>query len=507
MSRKFASRAEIEGRTVRVPIAEAIKRRARVPCGGPVVGSFEDGCVQILDGDSHDMVLASSGRKKTRAFLIPTLESLALAGRSLVVNDMKGEILAVSAALLEELGYDVLVLDFRSPAASPKRYNPLSLAWEHFASGDKDGAASVIRDFADLVYSKVEETTNDAFWPTNAKEFFSGICLGLLECGCPLEAFTLETVFSTMSKSNEELRGVFGKLRGTIAEINASPTLNTAPDTRRCILSMAKGPISVFCSQGGLMDMLSASDFSARDISSGKTALFIVSPDETGAMAPIVTTVISQLMSELIRLATETGGCLDRRVDFILDEFGNLKPIPGFGHVVSACRSRGLRLHLGLQSISQLEDVYGSAGKETIVANVYNIVFMGSRQRAALGELSELLGTAVAPSGREVPVLGISDLLQLEKRQTESEAICLIEDLRPFTATLPDYEYLAELPPVPRRTTPKRPRRSRPTFDITNPDCEIKGVALASKPTSLDELEALLRAYKEKLDARGAPMD
>lgn len=514
---KFATNSEIESCTACVMVDEAVKLLKEVgsheaifedpileelfhefvPAGGTVVGSVRKGTVQVLDTDSHDVIVASSGRKKTRAEILPSIISFALNGSPMVVNDMKGEILSASHGLLETMGYNVLVLDYRNPESSPSSYNLLSLAWRRFNEGNCDAAAKVIRNVAEVLYAALSAQTNDAYWTHMSTEYFCGLALGLLEYGCPLEAFTLETIYATANMNITSLKSAFAELKGTVAERNVHGTLYAPNDTRASIESVFSAPLSTFCSQQGLMEMMSWSDFAPEDLAMEKTALFIVSPDENANVAPIVTAMFSQLMSELVSVATRRGGILPNAVQFILDEFGNLHHIPNFDHVVSAARSRGIRLHIVLQSTSQLTYVYGKDIKEIIIGNIYNWVYMGTRDLRFLKEFSEQLGTAAMPSGKEVPVLSVPVLGTLEKRTEESEAICLIEDLRPYLATLPDYGYLEELP-SPSESLKKTKRHARKAFDITK--AKRKPARPAKKRAENEDLD--LESLMTKIDAR-----
>ena len=514
---KFATKNEIESHTACVMIDEAIRLvretgshdailddpileelfHTLVPASGTVVGSLHRGTVQVLDTDSHDVIVASSGRKKTRAEILPSIISFALNGSPMVVNDMKGEILSASCGLLEAMGYNVFVLDYRNPESSPNSYNLLSLAWHRFNDGNCDAAAKVIRNIAEVLYAELSAQTNDLYWTHMSTEYFCGIALGLLEYGCPIEAFTFETIYATASMNITSLKSAFAELKGTIAERNTHGTLYAPNDTRASIESVFSAPLSTFCSQQGLMEMMSWSDFIPEDLATEKTALFIVSPDENANVAPIVTAMFSQLMSELVSVATRRGGVLPNAVQFVLDEFGNLRRIPNFEHIVSAARSRGIRLHIVLQSTSQLTYVYGKEVEEIIVGNIYNWIYMGTRDLRFLKKFSEQLGTATMPSGKEVPVLSVPVLGTLEKRMEESEAICLIEDLLPYLATLPDYGYFEELP-SPSGGLKKTKRRAHKVFDITK--ANRKSVRPAVKRSGDEGLD--LGSLMAKIDAR-----
>lgn len=482
MANKFATPNEVCKRTVCVHAASALELLKKagsystilkdeklsalfdtlVPGAGTVVGSFKEGTFQVLETDSHDVIVASSGRKKTRAEILPSVISYALAGLPIIVNDMKGEVLDAIKPVLDAMEYKTYVLDFRNPASSPNCFNPLSLAWDCYAKKSPDEAAKVIRNIAEVLYSDLSKNTNDYFWPSMAIEYFSGLALGMLELRTAKQVkdFTIEGVYNFSKKGVNPLRELFLNIEGSVAEHNVHGILWAPSDTRSSIESVFSDPLSIFCSQKGLMNLLSHSDFSPSDLTQSHTALFVISPDENSTMAPIVTAVFSQLMSELVSIATRAGGALPYSVQFVLDEFGNLCRIPNFEHIVSAARSRGLRLHICLQSTYQLSLVYGNDVKNIITGNIYNWIYMGTRDLAFLKEFSEQLGTYTTSTGNTEPILNIQNLTMLEKRECETEAICLIEDLKPYLAVLPDYEYLYE--PFFTGSSKKEPTDTQP---------------------------------------------
>lgn len=449
------------------------------PNGGLVVGSNEEGAVQIATGDSHSLIVGCSGRGKTRRVIIPTVETLILACRNIVVNDMKGEVLESVKSLLELMDYDIFVLDFRNPQCSPHMYNPLSSAWHAWNEENRDAAARLLRSFAFTVFSNSAESGAkvDPFWEASSQEYFIGLALGMLEAGCCEEEFTLESIAAmdrtqaNYSRGKTPLDKFFARLNGTLAANAAAGTLGAPSDTKASILSVWRQEMSIYCSQDGLMRLLSYSNFDASVLFGEKTAIFLISPDERAELAPIVTAIFGQLMSETIALAERCGGTLKLPVDFVLDEFGNLaRRISNMGGIVSACRSRGIKLHFCVQSDAQLEHVYGSDLKEVILGNIYTQIFLGTRDYNFLKRFSEQLGEYTTLSGKSERRLTPGQLQRLEKRGDETEAVVLIDDLEPFVATLPDFETLC---PLSRRmrgnglvTSLRHTGERRPVFDV-----------------------------------------
>lgn len=472
---------ERRGGYARLVEDEADRRKLGELCpdGGLVVGSRGSGSVQVAPGDSHSLIIGCSGRGKTRRAIIPMAETMILAGHNLVVNDMKGEIVEALAGLLELMDYSVHVVDLRHPACSPDQYNPLSAAWTSWNSGDRDGAARLIRNFAFTVFSSSAAAYGvDPFWENSAQDYFTALCLGMLEAKCDLEEFTLESVAAMDRDSMGRPRGrapldmFFSHMEGTIASFSAAGTLGAPEATKASILSVWRQDMSIYSSQEGLMSVLSRSSFDASALAGKRTAIFLISPDEHSELAPIATAILGQLMAQAISLAEASDEARRQPVDFVLDEFGNLsKRIPSFGEVVSACRGRGIKLHVCVQSDAQLEHVYGRELKDAIIGNMYNHLFLGTRDPCYLKQLSEQLGEYVTPGGKTVPRMTSGQLQRLEKRAGETEAVVLMEDLAPFVAALPDYESICPTLPRTGRESrhPEEDRRALPprrVFDV-----------------------------------------
>lgn len=72
----------------------------------------------------HMMVVGRPGTHKTTGFIIPNLLERANTDCSIVVNDPKGEIFENTAGVLQEKGFNVIVIDVENPDKSA-RFNPL----------------------------------------------------------------------------------------------------------------------------------------------------------------------------------------------------------------------------------------------------------------------------------------------------------------------------------------------------------------------------------------------
>lgn len=98
--------------------------------------------------------------------------------------------------------------------------------------------------------------------------------------------------------------------------------------------------------------------------------VFVSSSDYKETLSPL----LSILMWQAIFLPMEVadgrcGGRLPRPVSVILDEFKNVGKLPSFEKCIAVARSRDIDLTVIVQSLSQIEEVYGEKGAITIREN------------------------------------------------------------------------------------------------------------------------------------------
>ena len=64
----------------------------------------------VDDGESHNLVIGSTGTGKTQCIIHPLVKILAKRGESMIVTDPKGEIYRESCGLLKQKGYQILIV-------------------------------------------------------------------------------------------------------------------------------------------------------------------------------------------------------------------------------------------------------------------------------------------------------------------------------------------------------------------------------------------------------------
>ncbi len=404
--------------------------------GIPLIATPNEAYVD--NGDTHTLIFGATGSKKTRLFCMPLINILSKAGESFVVTDPKGELYDKTAGLAKANGYRTVVLNFRD-IGKGDMWNPLTLPYEIYHSGNKDKAMSMLNDFISAISAPHSEKTKDLFWIEMADSFALANLLLLAEAGTKEEM----NVASLARMCNMDQESVLTELKDhmdstSLAAINYTSIFSAAKDTKRSIYASLYAIIRIFTIQENLMKMLSGNTIDLKQIGREKTAVYLIVPDEKITYHFLATVFIKQAYEVLIEEAQkEEKNKLPVRVNFVLDEFCNMPKVQDMPAMISAARSRNIRYFLVAQSLHQLRNKYGEEA-DTIKGNCDNWVFLTSKELDLLNEISDLCGTYTTSDGVQRKLITISELQRLDK--DKGEALIMHSRQYPFITQLPDID-------------------------------------------------------------------
>lgn len=431
--------------------------------GIPVISNGDE--MYVEDADTHNLIIGSTGSKKTRLFAMPMLETFRKAGESVFVTDPKGELYDLTAAKFEKSGYKIYVINLRDPDKSDC-WNPFALARYYYHRDEFDKGANIINDFADTLIPMNYHTNADPFWNNTSRSMLRGLAMMMVENE---ELFPDEMVSIAMLRvlSNEIIQNEEPGLSYEIVKRYPEESL-----ARKNLDSVVRGAEKTFANicvsydaamqglyiQNSLIEMLSKNTIDFTDLGNKKTILYMIMPDEKTTLHIIVSLMIKQCYIQLIDAAQHLqGNKLPIRVNFMLDEFSNLPPIPDMSSMISAARSRNIRFHLVIQGLYQLSAKYGNENAQTIKGNCTNWAFLTSRELPLLQEISDLCGK----NEDGAPLITTTQLQRLNKEK--GEVLLLLDRHYPFIAHLPDiseyvgYQEQSEIRPYPQRSNKKAP--------------------------------------------------
>lgn len=411
--------------------------------GGVPLGQTNNGEEIIIDSsDSHTLIIGSTGSKKSRLVVMPTIHILGMAGESMIVSDPKAEIYGRTADFLLREGYNIEVINLRNPSYG-NAWNPLSIPYTFYKNEDIDKACEFVNDIStNLMLS--EKSSKDPYWDYSAGDLFFGLTLLLFKY-CKLMEVNEEYVnISNLLKLRKYifcLQNLRSSLFWELIEdddIISSSLLGTieAPDkTQACILSTFDEKMRCFIIQPSLLEMLSNNSVSMDCVSEKKTIIYLIMPDEKTSYHKLITLFIKQSYEYLIYKAqVNIDGKMKIRLNYILDEFSSLPTIKDFPAMITAARSRNIRFNLVIQSKHQLLERYKEE-TETIQSNCNNWIFFTSREIKLLDELSMLCGKR---ADGEKYVIPLASLQHFNKNR--GEALVLSGRLYPFISTLADID-------------------------------------------------------------------
>ena len=416
--------------------------------GIPLYYNSEEHKIYVDHTDKHTAVIGPTASKKSRLVAMPAVRLLGAAGESMIISDPKAEIYKRTAAYLSKKGYDIKVLNLRDPQYG-SAWNPLSVPYQFYKSGDIDRAYEFANDIA-VNMTNIDKSKKEVFWDNSAGSFFFGLILLLFRfCdtfGKSMQSVNIRNVLN--------LRNSICSGQGKISTGNPlwkfakdDPfitsaligTIETANETRAGILSVFDQKMRAFSIQPSLLNMLTYNDIDYALLPKRPTAIYLVLPDEKTGFHGLVSLFVKQSYEFLIHQAQKSlnnKNELGIRVNYILDEFSSLPTISDFSAMITAARSRNIRFNLFLQSKHQLRLRYGE-DCDTIMSNCENWIFLTSRELEFLKEVSELCGEC--GGSQKKPLLSIPELQRFDKER--GEALLLSGRNKPMITQLADIDF------------------------------------------------------------------
>lgn len=454
-------------------------------CGMPIISDGK--CMRVDNSDTHSVTIGQTGSGKTRRVIYEMLLSMILAGASIVMNDCKGgEVYRHIKKYLESNGYKVYILNFRNPLTG-NRYNLLKSAARMYKEGETGMATEYFYSFATSIFAPLK--SEDPFWTLESARYLTGLCMLACEL-LEIEDINLGNVYNIHVLGMEKMGGYSALRQYFNEERKTSPiwrmvegTIMAPNDTQASILSVMTQGLTRILLNDDISNMINESDFDVKDIGREKTAVFLMTKDETSAYDALITSFVDQTYTELVGMAEKDyNGKLPQRVEFVMDEFGNMSKLNEMIKKITTSRSRNIRWHLVIQGMEQLSKVYGKDAAPIIIGNCGTWCYMNSSDIGLLKMISERCGeTEDEFTNKPRRLLSVSRLQHFSK--VNGECLILLGRNRPYITYLPDIsEYGIE--PIDKINLQEREHEKKPLFDI--------------RKVVKKELDAMLEAKKKE---------
>lgn len=364
----------------------------------PIVVGIWRGRYLRFAGQQFVLLAAPARSGKGVSIVIPNLLSYP---DSVVVLDIKRENYAITAGFRRAHGQEVYLFDPFAEDGRTHRFNPLSAI--------SDGLFRV-GDILAIGYALYPPGGHDDFWKDQARNLFLGIVLLLSEWRDARRTGRSESIPDYPVTMGEVLRQSSGHRMPVKAYLQRALVQHRALLSGACvdalnrflsnddkvlasILATFHAPLTIWANP--IVDAAtSANDFDLRDVRRRRMSVYIgITPDHLSEAALLVNLVFSQLVNLNTKQLPEADPSLRFQCLLLLDEMTAIGKIHIIARAVAYMAGYNLRLLSVVQSIAQLESVYGRADARTFLTNHAMQILYAPREQKDANDYSEMLGT------------------------------------------------------------------------------------------------------------------
>lgn len=384
---------------------------------------------------NNDLIVGPTGGGKTRGYVLPNLLTTR---ESFVVTDSKGTLKKQVGDILKQKGFQVMEVNFCDLLHSAWGYNPL-----RFIRYDRERECYNEQDILTVAATLVPaEDLKDPFWEYAARNLLEALIGYTLEC-LPEEEHNLVSVTTLFSEAGtgvldelmDQLCAVHPDGFGTVRWKNLQ-TCRRAEKMYGSILGILGQKLSNFTFGGVQALFLNPQQVDFAAISHRPTALFLKVSDCDFSLQNLTSLFYTQALQTLIAEADASpDNRLNIPVRLYLDDFANLL-IPNMDKTISIIRSREISVSIVLQSITQLEGLYGAAKAMTIVDNCDHLLYLGGQSLETarfIGEKANKPASTILNMGQNEAWLFARGALPRKVRRYDVKQ-------HPLYSCLPEYE-------------------------------------------------------------------
>ena len=326
--------------------------------------------------NNNVLVVGPSGAGKTRSYVKPNILQ---ANTNMIVSDAKGTLYGETAPVLRANGYEVYKLDFANMNGNVG-YNPLR--YIRYDAERREYDPKDILRVSEIAIQSLSQ--KEPFWDVSARMYLSSVIAYVLEA-LPDDEHTFEYVNKVITEFSAKN---YDRLMNELEIVNPNSfavkkyrefiVMSDAEKMSASIRGITTTNLSSFDFREAV-DMYNRQpqvDFAA--FGDRKIALFLTVSDTDRSQDKLANMFWTQALQGLVGIADHSvGGRLKRPVRLYLDDFATNVYIPDFDKITSNIRSREIYVSVILQSVAQLESLYGEARASTIIGNCDQQLVLG----------------------------------------------------------------------------------------------------------------------------------
>jgi type IV secretion system protein VirD4 len=411
-------------------------RRAGLAAKSGIILGRLNGQTLVSNDPGHVLIVGPTRTGKGVSFVIPN--GLVWPG-SMVTLDIKGENMKSFGAARAAKGDAVFV--FAPGSASSHRYNPL----DYVRPGPE-----MATDCANIASFLVATGSVENEWTLAARKTVAallGYVMTSIHFGKARHIRSAVRVISTGHDIADVLKTIVATEKGGPVPswvLDAFNQFVAIPDrTRGSVMFNVNNAFAPWDSPL-ICAATETSDFDIRDLRRKRISIFIGSPlADLESYRPLIRILFQQIHDVLMR--NLPGADEPHQVLLLLDEFYALGKMSSLASKIAVSAGYGFRMAIVLQNISQLDETYGKAMRETLVAGAALKLFVAINDNETAKYVSDALGTYTATHTTKMMGAGLSQSRvslghmaaplrrpQELTRMPKDKSILLVANARPF---------------------------------------------------------------------------
>lgn len=341
--------------------------------------------------EGHVLVVGGSGSGKSTSIIIPTLRDYK---SNVFAIDIKGEL----AETVKKHGFRE---GRRQILINPRRLD--SAKYDPFQGFYKDGLDSTIEKIARLCFFIVpEEGQGEEIWPRLARKLLTGLLsfyylyrdLSFSECleeillnG--LEQEQIKEIISEISEDNNPTKN-YGKINlylNNFCEMNRDTYTSVVANVTDRIIDLATNADL----KNNVLSIYDATNkVKFRDLEERNTDIFLqIKEEDLSIFGDFIALLIGQFLDFF---QTRENNINNKEILFIVDELPRLGKINGLQNALSTLRSKRISVLMAIQSMAQLNKLYGKETAKIVVDNCGYIAILSATEPESARYFADMIG-------------------------------------------------------------------------------------------------------------------
>lgn len=320
--------------------------------------------------EGHIMVVGGQGSGKSTSVAIPTLLNY---NSSIFAIDIKGELSETC----------------KNYRKKRKVFNPLNENTLHYNPYLVLNEGNRVQGAREISQSIIPIGTNekDPYWKQSAQNLLTACILHYESSGKDFPTTCREIMQTPVNELIEILS------KSPVNEVKLFINSFVSADTKllASIYSTLSNEIILFATDEDIMRALSKGDdyISINDLENYTDVFIQISEDKLEQWKSLLNLIVSQFLKSFEKRADKA----DKKILFMIDEFARLGKIENITNGLATLRSKGIQIMLILQSLAQLDMIYGKDTRKVIADNCNYKIVLNASDIDTQEYFSKLVGT------------------------------------------------------------------------------------------------------------------